>query len=442
MRARIVIGGVQSGVGKTTITLGIIAALRKMGYDVRPFKVGPDFIDPSHQRVVAGNLSHNLDSFMMTPEEIRSSFLKNTSDESIAVIEGVMGFFDGMSGNNEERGSTAHVSKILKAPAILVAGVGPIARSIGAVALGYRDFDPDVNLQGIIFNPVGSEKYKKILEDSIDGILPSLGHFPKDERLAIGERHLGLKMAHEIKYDLERLAEVTLENIDLERLVEIAKNVPEEIEEENVEIEPIYKGCRIALANDEAFCFYYPENIDILRELGAEVLEFSPIQDPFPDADGLYIGGGYPELFAKALSENETTIEAIKKRVEEGMPLYAECGGMMYTLKEVDGYKMLGIFDAKAKMREKLQAIGYVIAETRSDTILAEAGKTIRGHEFHYTEVTTRNVKFGYRMIRGKGITDERDGMIYKNVLASYTHIHAISHPEAFARFLRLCHDT
>ncbi|HHI30740.1 MAG TPA: Ni-sirohydrochlorin a,c-diamide synthase, partial [Candidatus Methanoperedenaceae archaeon] len=194
-------------------------------------------------------------------------------------------------------------------------------------------------------------------------------------------------------------------------------------------------------ARDEAFCFYYPENIDILRELGAEVVEFSPIKDPFPDADGLYLGGGYPELFAKALNENVTTREAIKQRTEEGMPLYAECGGMMYTLKEVDGYKMLDIFDAKAKMRDKLQAVGYVIAETRCDTILAEEGKTIKGHEFHYTEVAAKNVKFGYRMIRGKGITDGRDGMMYKNVLASYTHIHAISHPEAFIKFVRLCYD-
>jgi len=441
MRARIVIGGVQSGVGKTTITLGIIAALRKIGYDVRPFKVGPDFIDPTHQTAVAGNLSHNLDSFMMTPEEIRSSFLKNTSEGSIAVIEGVMGFFDGMSGKNEERGSTAHISKILKAPAVVVAKVGPIARSIGAVALGYRDFDPDVNLQGIIFNPVGSEKYKKILEDGVEGILPCLGHFPKDESLTIEGRHLGLKMAHETRYDLDRLAEVTLENIDLDKLVEIARDKSGEIEREKVEIEPIYKGCRIALARDEAFCFYYPENIDILRELGAEVVEFSPIKDPFPDADGLYLGGGYPELFAKALNENVTTREAIKQRTEEGMPLYAECGGMMYTLKEVDGYKMLDIFDAKAKMRDKLQAVGYVIAETRCDTILAEEGKTIKGHEFHYTEVAAKNVKFGYRMIRGKGITDGRDGMMYKNVLASYTHIHAISHPEAFIKFVRLCYD-
>ncbi|OFV67636.1 MAG: Cobyrinic acid A,C-diamide synthase [Candidatus Syntrophoarchaeum caldarius] len=440
MRARIVIGGVQSGVGKTTITLGIIAALRKMGYDVRPFKVGPDFIDPSHQSVIAGNPSHNLDSFMMTPEQIRSSFLKNTSDESIAVIEGVMGFFDGMSGKNEERGSTAHVSKILKAPAILVAGVGPIARSIGAVALGYRDFDPDVNLQGIIFNPVGSEKYKKILEDGIDGILPCLGHFPKDEHLMIKERHLGLKMAHETTYDFDHLAEVTLENIDLDRLVKIAEDAGE-IEGEITEFDPIFKGCRVAVARDEAFCFYYPENIEIMQELGVEVVEFSPLRDSLPDVDGIYFGGGYPELYAEELEQNEGIREEIKRRVEEGMPLYAECGGMMYTLRKVNGYEMLGIFDADAELTERLQAVGYVIAESLSDTVVSRKGEVLKGHEFHYSVVHPGDVRFAYRMIRGKGIVDGMDGMVYKNVLASYTHIHAVSHPEAFVNFLSLCHE-
>ena len=438
-RPRVVIGATHSGAGKTTVTLLLMGALKRRGFDVRPFKVGPDFIDPSHHRMICGHSSHNLDSFMMSEEQIRSSFMKYTSGDSIAVIEGVMGLYDGMDGK-DEKGSTAHISKILKAPVILVIDGSSLSRSAGAIALGYRAFDSGVNLRGVILNRVGSRRHEEMLRDAIEEIVPVVGVIPKKSDLIVSERHLGLKMGHEVEYDHEMLADLGSEYIDIESIIKIAGEC-EELGGRVIRRESVYKGCKIGVARDRAFCFYYPENIEIMRELGAEVVEFSPMEGSLPDVDGVYLGGGYPELYAEELEQNEGIREEIKRRVEEGMPLYAECGGMMYTLRKVNGYEMLGVFDAEAELTERLQAVGYVVAESLSDTVVSRKGEVLRGHEFHYSVVHPGDVRFAYRMIRGKGIKDRLDGMVYKNVLASYTHIHAGGEPSPFEEFVRCCYE-
>ncbi len=442
---RVVIAGERSGVGKSTITVGLLLALRARGMEPQPFKSGPDFLDPMHHSIVLGKPSRNLDTWMFGPM-VRSSFIYGSQGSAISVVEGVMGLYDGVDGRLEE-GSTAHLAKVLKAPVILVLDASASARSAGAVALGFQMYDPDVNIAGVIFNGVGSKNHLGMLKDSLRG-MECLGGIPRTAGVELESRHLGLVPASE-RYDEKRYEQIRAmveQYCDVDRIVEIARSAPE-LGPKTLPVSHRKKRpkVRIGVAQDEAFNFYYADNFDHLRSFGAEIVPFSPMRDAFPQVDGLYFGGGFPELYAPQLEANTAMRQKIKEAAQAGMPIYAECGGMMYACQAVtdfDGQKrrMCGIFDAEVEMTERLQAIGYVEVEVKKDNMLAMKGWSTRGHEFHYSKVTcTGENDFAYDMKRGKGILDRQDGFLAHNTLASYTHLHFASCPDFARRFVDSC---
>jgi cobyrinic acid a,c-diamide synthase len=414
-----------------------MAALRRK-YKVQPFKVGPDFIDPGHHTRICDRASRNLDSFIMGEKGVIETFRRASEDVDFSIIEGVMGLYDGL--DSMEIASTAHVAKILDVPVLLVIDAHGVSRSLAAVVKGFSEFDT-VNIQGIILNNVGSERHVKLVRDSLTsaGInMPIIGALPKNKELSIPSRHLGLHMAGENDFDIRSLSEFIEKHIDMETVKNIANTFtapvaglkdPDEI-----------FNVRLGIAQDSAFCFYYQDSLDALKKLGAELVFFSPMSDDLPKVNGIYLGGGYPELYAKELEAGRTR-EQIKKAAENGMPIYGECGALLFlseTLETDRTYKMAGILGARSRMTDKLQALGYTEAQVVSDTPLSKKGTIIRGHEFHYSLTECdRDAGFSYQMKRGKGINDGKDGLMEHNTLASYMH----THPEAvsFAEFLRLC---
>ncbi|MDD5616437.1 MAG: hydrogenobyrinic acid a,c-diamide synthase (glutamine-hydrolyzing) [Candidatus Methanoperedens sp.] len=433
----ILVAGTGSGVGKTTVALGLMAALCRK-YRVQPFKVGPDFIDPGHHTKVCGRTSRNLDSYIMGEKGIIETFARASEGVDFCVIEGVMGLYDGLDAT--EIASTAHVAKILDVPVILVVDARGVSRSIAAVVKGFSEFDA-VSIQGIILNNAGSERHVKLVRDSLSGAkikIPVLGALPKNTELLIPSRHLGLYMASENDLDAELLSGFIEKHIDLEAVKNIAKTytAPEiELKEPDVTFK-----VKVGIAQDSAFCFYYQDSLDSLKRMGADLVFFSPMSDDLPQVDGIYLGGGYPELYAKEL-ESSRTREEIKKAADSGVPIYGECGALMYlneSLTTDRTYRMAGILGAHSRMTDKLQGLGYTEAQVVSDSLLAKKGAMIRGHEFHYSVTDCdRDACFAYNMKRGKGIVDGKDGIMEHNTLASYMH----THPAAvtFAEFLQLC---
>ena len=429
----VLVAGTSSGVGKTTVVLGMMAALRRRGLVVAPFKVGPDFIDPSHHAAICGRPSRNLDTFMMGMDGVRRSFARGVEGADVAVIEGVMGLYDGLDAT--EVASSASVAKALGAPVLLVMNVHGTSRSAAAMALGYRSYDPKVEVAGLILNRVGSERHRSLLEDALAPLgIPILGTLPRRGEIALPSRHLGLEMGFESRHDLDALADFVEENAYLDRILELGCNVAEPEAQAEPEAETVQDQeggrIRIAVAYDEAFCFYYAENFEILRRLGADLRFFRPIRDPLPEADGLYLGGGYPELYAGALEESPTRHE-IKKAAEDGMPIYGECGGLMYLCESVvskDGFsekKMAGVLPATTTMTGRLQALGYVEGDVVAENPVVARGSAIRGHEFHYSRMDcARDARFAYRFRRGKGIDGNKDGLVEHEVLGSYLHTH------------------
>ncbi len=443
-RPRIMVAGERSGVGKSTITIGIIAALRARGLDVQPFKVGPDFLDPMHHNAVSERLSRNLDTWMF-PHYVEESFLRNSEGADISVIEGVMGFYDGYDGRSE-LGSSAHLSKVLRCPVALVLNASSSARSLGAVAKGFVDFDPDVNIGGIIFNKVGGKRHLEMLEDSLRDV-DSLGGVPRREDVGLKSRHLGLVPAQEedntSRYEAAR--KMVEENLDVDRLVEMAREAPPLRYDCPISLPKEETNCRIGVALDAAFNFYYADNLDLLRAAGAEVVPFSPMRDSLPDVDGVYLGGGYPEMFAADLAENHGLLTSIKKAAGEGLPVYAECGGLMFlchSLTDLEGKEhiMSSVFKAKVEMTEKLQALGYIETKTTQDNILTQKGARTRGHVFHFSHVTEcDHEEFAYVLDKDRGIAHSLDGMVADNCLASYTHLHFGTDPRLPVNFVNKC---
>jgi len=442
---RVVIAGTHSGAGKSTITMGLLMALKKRGLDPQSFKVGPDYLDPMHHSLVIGKECRNLDTWMFG-NEVESLFIKGSEGSGISVIEGVMGLYDGIDGISEE-GSTAHLSKILKAPVVLVIDAKGTARSAGAVALGFRGYDGDVDLEGVIFNRVGSGGHLKMLESSLRGI-PSLGGVLRDDCMVLESRHLGLVPAKE-DYDLnkyEKIREHVESCIDIDKLIDIAESAPP-ISEKQKKSSSCRHKVRIGVARDKAFNFYYIHNIESLIEAGAEVVPFSPIDDDLPDVDGLYFGGGYPELFSDGLERNVKIRAAIKKAAEDGIPVYAECGGLMYLSKhvsDIEGNKreMCGVFGSESRMNNNKMTLGYVEMTSRSNCSICEKGWTVRGHEFHYsTTIPAGNEQYAFDLIRGRGVENCRDGMMFNNTVAGYTHIHFASNPKIPEKFVKSCYE-
>lgn len=416
---RIVVAGTHSGCGKTTIAGGIMAALTARGYTVQPFKVGPDFIDPSHHTRICGRTSRNLDPFMMGEEMCRETFVRSSSGADVAVIEGVMGLFDGVDGT--DKSSTAHVAKILGAPVILVTDVKGMSRSVHALIRGFSGFDPAVTIAGIIYNRVGSARHRQMIAES--GTAPALGWITRNEDISLSSRHLGLVMGHE-SGSLEKAGTVIADSCDLDAILSAARSAPPlAAPAPGHTVTP--DQARIAIALDAAFCFYYQDNLDQLRAAGAELVFFSPLTDPVPDADALYFGGGYPELHLPALESSACTAQ-LAQHVSDGLPVYAECGGLMYLTREIRAdrtYRMTGVLPADTEMTKKIQALGYVRGTVHSGTSILPESTHITGHEFHYSRVIPDpDVRYAVTLSRGKGIEGGKDGIIGENAIGTYTH--------------------
>jgi cobyrinic acid a,c-diamide synthase len=441
---RIVIGAAASGAGKTTIAAGIIAVLRRQGLVVQPFKCGPDYIDPSYHERAAGRPCRNLDAWMLNDAQLLEGFSRACRDADIAVIEGVMGLFDGCNWH-DERASTAQIAKLLGAPVILVVDIAGAARSAAAVVLGCQHFDPDLPLRGVVLNFAGSEGHAKGCAEAIAGItgLPVLGWLPRDSKLQIPERHLGLVPGSEHRDPsslIAGIADAVAERFDLRAITEIARtagDLPETpLTAAVVRREPALKRPVIAVARDDAFCFYYPENLELLTEAGADIEFFSPLQGQHPAANaaGVYLGGGYPELHAAELASNVGLWQALKSLRLRDAPIYAECGGfMVLTEALIDGegrrWPMASLIPGVARMTNKLAALGYRHATAARSNLLTDGGDVLRGHEFRYSTWECNEPICGDQVawqVRGTW-TDAPGvsaGFVRGNLLASYLHIH------------------
>lgn len=453
-RNRIVIAGTGSGVGKTTITIGLMGALKRRGLNVQGFKCGPDYIDPTYHTAVTGRISRNLDTWMLSHDTMQEIFLRGSEGADISVIEGVMGLYDGKS-PLANTGSTAEIATLLDSPVILVVNAQSMARSAAAVVLGYQKLDEGVRIAAVIVNKCGSQGHYQIVKSAIEqecGI-PVIGWLGRDEQLEIPERHLGLIPAierGELTPFLDHAADLVEKGIDLEAIVSLAEEAAERSwpEKRLFTIGSPYPsdGPTIAIARDAAFNFYYPENLELLEQKGANLICFSPLAgEKVPkEVDGLYIGGGFPEEFAAELAAHEHIKADLKARIDRGLPVFAECGGYMYLTRSITdraGFKheMTGVIPADVKMQNKLAALGYREAKALSDCILMIQDEIIRGHEFHYSTLTTDQDNYPYvyetKGLRGAG----REGYYTENLMAGYTHVHFASNPKVVDRFISYC---
>jgi cobyrinic acid a,c-diamide synthase len=436
----IVIAGTHSGVGKTSVTLGLIGALARRKLAVQPFKVGPDFIDPLHHTKAAGRASRNLDGWMLDPDTNRACFARASTGADAAVIEGVMGLFDGSEGGSD-RGSTAEMAKLLGLPVVLVIDASAMARSAAALIGGFASFDPELRIAGVILNNVGGEAHAEMIREAVAGDVPILGAIPRAADLSVPERHLGLHLPHEARRDFaEQLASLVEAHVNIERLLEAART--------ERPVPPIAAAtpeptARIGVARDEAFCFYYADNLELLEQAGAELVEFSPIADPLPAGlDGLYIGGGYPELHAPELAANQVTKQEIRDFAAAGGPIYAECGGLMYlgeTLELEEGsHPLCGVLPLSTRMPAPLK-LSYVEVATAGG--LFGAGLSARGHVFHHSEISGEPAverNYTLRTTRGE---ESQEGYGVGNLLASYAHIHFASEPNLATAFVNRCRE-
>lgn len=447
---RLTIAAPSSGCGKTTITLALLAALRRRGVVVAPFKVGPDFIDPGHHARACGRISRNLDGWMCGEGWVRQAFAQGCLGAELALIEGVMGLFDGAAGDSEV-GSSAEVAKWLGSPVLLVIDARAQARSAAAVLQGFANFDPRLQVAGVIFNRVGSPGHAEMLRAavaSVPGLPPVLGCLPRSEELALPERHLGLVTAEDAGRDdafFTRLADWVETHVDLDGLLRVATPHPacghplpggegRQVQQDS--------QVRIAVARDAAFCFYYPDNLELLEAAGAELLFFSPLADEHlpEDIDGLYLGGGYPELHSPRLTANLPLREEISRAAKAGLPIYAECGGFMYLSKAIDDQSMVGVFPTRARMLPRRRALGYREVTLSADSPLGPAGTKARGHEFHYSEMDLPDsVPRCYQLTRRQGDPAGEEGYRIGNVLGSYVHLHFGSNPQLPKNFVEFC---
>jgi len=462
-----------------------MAALTRRGFSVQSFKAGPDFIDPGHHETITGRPSHNLDGWMMGESGVLEVFARYAADADVAVVEGVMGLFDGFSGRGDE-GSTAQLAKWLGAPVILVADARSMARSAAALVKGFAEFDPELNVAGVLFNRVGSDNHKNLIEEAMLDLprVRALGFLARDEKLALPSRHLGLVTADDHALDQHqsaRLARWMEDGANVGRLLSLAPDLSPTLPEDSLpagstlhapEQAPtdtktpaasplsdapapeIGSGrtpdVRIGLARDAAFCFYYHENLRLLAAAGAEIVRFSPLADTAlpSNLDGLYLGGGYPELHAQDLSANTGMLSALRSFCASGRPVYAECGGFMTLMQSITDAKgrrhpMAGVFPMNAAMGDRFRALGYREAVTTANCIFGPAWTLLRGHEFHYSSLTDAGdeIEAIYKVRDRKGWTDLREGFTVHNTLGTYIHAHFTSNPDAAEAFVQACRD-
>ncbi len=438
---RLVIAGTHSGVGKTTMTLALLAALKERGRRVQPFKVGPDFIDPGHHAAVTGRLSRNLDGWMLGPAICRQVFLRAAADADVSIIEGVMGLFDGSSPVTES-GSTAELAKLLQAPVLLVIDGSAMARSAAAMVSGYARFDTDLRVVAVLFNKVGGAGHYRLLKEAVEATtdLAVVGYLPADLSFTIEDRHLGLVTALEQPTEAlaHRLARAIADTVDMDRVELLARSAPP-LEAECARTEPQPSGpvVRVGVAYDPAFCFYYPENLELLESEGASVMRFSPLHDQvLPDVELLYLGGGYPELHAEALARNHRMRASIREFARRGGPIYAECGGLMYLMEAIRDFEgkahdMVGFFPGEAVMQRSGLIMGYRELEVATPCVLGQPGLRARGHEFHYSCLkNSPSVDYACTVTDAQGRQKGQDGLMRSNVLALYTHLHFASQPQ------------
>lgn len=453
---RLIIAAPMSGSGKTTVTTALIAAFAARGLRVASFKVGPDYIDPTYHSLAANHPAHNLDAWMLAREQVTQLYARATREADLALIEGVMGLFDGFSGN-DDTGSTAHVARILDTPVLLVLDASAMARSAAAIVQGVRDFDPRVRIAGVLLNRVGSAGHAQLVRDAIESAvgIPVVGYLARDDALNLPERHLGLIPTLEPgrwHAWLDAAREKITTTVDLDRILELAREAPElsvtkpEVIAQTPPRPSPYQGeAIIAVARDAAFNFIYEDNLDLLREAGAEIAFFSPMNDrTLPrGARAIYLCGGFPEIYAAELAANEPIRAEIRAAARAGVPIYAECGGLMYLTEEiVDGekraYAMAGLLPGRSVMTGRL-TLGYRVARAASNSWLWRAGETIRGHEFHYStwENRPRDLAPAYELMPNGLETQARiEGACTGNLFASYVHLHFLARPEIARRLV------
>lgn len=440
----LLISGTASGVGKTTVALAIMAGMRRRGLAVQPFKCGPDFLDTGYHTRIAGRTARNLDTWMLSAEANRGVLRNAARDADFLVAEGMMGLFDGKGGDTDE-GSSAEMAKVLQLPVVLVMDAATSARSVAAVVLGFESFDPELPLAGLVLNRVAGERHYAMLRDAISLSCKTkiLGWLPHEPSIAIPERHLGLQSAFERNKTeqeaaIDKLAALAEEHLNLDALLELQCGIEFEEDFPKKSSSPLAQDAvRIGVAWDEAFSFYYEDNLSLLQEQGAEIVRFSPIHDaslPF-NLDAIYLGGGYPELHAARLSENCEMLREIRAFAVSGRPVYAECGGMMYlaqTLSMVDGtsFPMVGVLPISIQMTEKLVQFGYVTVTFVEDCLLGPKGTTVRGHSFHYSRMVAQpQLHKVYRAAYSLSGSEEAEGFSQDKVLASYIHLHFRANP-------------
>jgi cobyrinic acid a,c-diamide synthase len=440
---RIVVAGVSSGSGKTTVACGLIGALRAGGLTVQGFKVGPDYIDPSYHAMASGRPGRNLDAFLAGSELIAPLVRHGAADADIAVVEGVMGMFDGASGRGE-LASTAHIAKLLDAPVVLVVDASAMARSAAAIVHGFASFDPDVNVAGVIFNRVGSDTHEQLLREAIANLSPPtppvLGALRRDERIVAPERHLGLVPADERRGSsqtaLDALAEAIGRYVDVPAVQRLARTAPPLPGSAWSPGESAIRA-RVAIARGPAFSFHYEENLELLRGAGAELCPFDPVADESlpPECGALVLAGGFPEVFGAELEANAALRADVAAFAAAGRPVLAECGGLLYLGRSLDDRAMCGVLPITGRMAGRL-TLGYRQARTATTTPWLAAQETIRGHEFHYSTIERDDQPPppAYELSAG-GVT-RHEGCVDGAVQASYLHVHWAAFPEIATRFV------
>ncbi|MBA2393241.1 MAG: cobyrinate a,c-diamide synthase [Ktedonobacteraceae bacterium] len=458
--ARLIIAGVASGVGKTTIATGLMAALVAQGLRVQGYKVGPDYIDPTYHRVATGRPSYNLDTWLSSQKMVRQRFEAGMHTADIALIEGVMGLFDGRKGTLDTA-STAEVARLLNAPVLLVIDVAHMGQSAAALVAGFRDLDPRVRVAGVLLNRVASPDHEATLRYAIEqwtGI-PVFGVLRRDPSLTLPFRHLGLLPAPEANIEVQALGNTIAQALNIDTIVQLAYAAgplpPETTEEANRDDVPYHHSLletlskvpsiRVGFALDNAFSFYYPETLEEFARLGVEVVPFSPLNDPYPpdDLDLLYFGGGFPELFAEQLAANQTMLAGVRSVIQCGVPVYAECGGYMYLGKEcIDAanrsHTVVGVLPYTFRMGTERAQLGYREIITVRETLIGPAGTRLRGHEFHWSHLTEPLARDDAAYER-EGGEKTREGYANSTILASYMHVPFAANPQIMTNLLHNC---
>jgi cobyrinic acid a,c-diamide synthase len=454
---RVVLGALRGGAGKTFLTAGLIAALRERGLDLGVFKKGPDYIDAGWLGLASGGLCYNLDAYLFSQDVLRDSFFKRSCGKDVAIVEGNRGLFDGVDASGSY--STAELAKILKAPVVLIVDATKVTRTAAAQVLGCRLLDPAMELKAVILNRVAGSRHERILREAIEGAtsIPVIGSVKKLSQINFPQRHFGLLPLQEHPQALEFVEEagaMVRDSVDLDKLLEIAASAedfhsgsaPETLD---CRQRPQAAALRIGILKDSAFQFYYPENLDALESKGARLVEISGLAAAeLPELDGLYIGGGFPETHAEALARNSIFKKSLLRAVEDGLPVYAECGGFIYLSRSLrideNVYPMVGVFPVDTVLQRKPQGLGYIHVEVTGPNPFYPVGTVLTGHEFHYSHVAgieEGRSAFAFRVLRGYGMDGSRDGIWVRNALGTYVHLHALGEPAWAQAFMTKAYE-